>query len=87
MGAAERLAIVEQETPVGYIQCGDRYRQILGDRLAQTQIKSGVPRQVRRHIARSIRESGTIVQIPARHHAIRKIEAKPGMQRLPLVMI
>lgn len=49
MGAAEGFAIIEQEAPVGQIQRGHRYRQVLRERFAQTRIESGVPGQVRRH--------------------------------------
>ena len=67
MSSTERLAIVQQEPSVGEIQNRQGHCQALRDRLAGGNIEGGVPLQMCRQGARSIRQ----------------VAVEPGMKRAP----
>jgi len=79
MGAAKRLAVVQQEPPIGEVQGRHGHSKALRNGPAHRQVEGRVRLKMCLYVAGSIRESRSVVKIPTGQNPIRQVEVEPGM--------
>src|SRR5271157_3279130 len=87
MGATESGAVVQKEAAIRQVQGGQRNGDSFSQRPPDGKVERGVPLQMGRDVARSIGEARPVIQVAARRDVPRKIEVKPGVERLALIVI
>src|SRR5258708_36820735 len=87
MSSTKGQAVIEQKTPVGQVQRGQRNRGAFVERFANREIGSCVPGKMGRHAAHAIGESGTVVDVAASRDLARQTEIESSVQRVALIVV